>query len=343
MIDTSRTPLFGAEFTRNEPTFTHLNASDQRGHLKTAEALRLSELEEDRAEILSLPNHTEGLDIEGLANYCEQTGIPSKPLLFLDPENYHKATVIQQRRYPHKNSVDSLGKYLPDLDIALVLRDPDLEATNSPLISTAYAVHELAHASNIHNHSVLEHAIVREGILRKKVLEVVPSAVIRAGFMTRNPQSDTSQGGFIEEGYAELEKGRYLLACGYPDGLAYNRADLEDTMLTSLLLPRYFCGRKDENGSIKIRASLECATPATALEYLIEKDELLLPAMRRARHSDDGMQEMITRIEAIQPGLYEQLYKLDVNSIEKSVAMLFKTIEIVAPEKASKIRDFYKK
>jgi len=56
------------------------------------------------------------------------------------------------------------------------------------------------------------------------------------------------------------------------------------------------------------------ALPAATLELFIDHDPEFLTVLRESRHSIEGLREVARRINAISPGLYQELRKIDVKS-----------------------------
>lgn len=116
-----------------------------------------------------------------------------------------------------------------------------------------------------------------------------------------------------EEGYAEFERGLYITeALGRSNGFGGEKLTdkhVKAFIPSSALLRKYaFALRMEGKEEIGL---LGGALQAVVLELLIQRDPLLFGALRRARHSVEGLREVAWRIDRVCPGLYGEMRQIE--------------------------------
>lgn len=271
-----------------------------------------STFSEARKQIFEkFPSNLEGLDINRVYTFLDQLELRRSPLVVINKEQRHElvefinATAgikIGEEMEPH-------GVYEPTLDIAFVFRDEEKEKDNGTEFTESIIAHELAHSSSIHTDmsAVMDYSINNLGVTRPRVgqLMTFPSAA--------DPKEATRSGTFLEEGFAEYIRGRYISEIlGLPGGLSgLNQRTLDKIKWRDyhLSIPSKYVYREGKD-QVAIIAS---SAAGASLELLMEQDPDLLPAMIKARKNVDGLREVTTRVNGIEPGLYKKL-RDDFNS-----------------------------
>ena len=306
-------------FERSQITFTHLGKTALGGPvvwspMLSREADYLDQTEAARDKILSLPTNAQGIDIGRIHRYRRQMGGPQRPLLFLNPSIFEEATLILLGKPDETdmgdNRGDVYGRYSADL--CMVKRDPVMEELNGSAWTESIAIHEMAHGTA--TMSPIQIIAKKEGRLLKRSR---PHAYRRRmGFIVGKNGSEKSydRGEYLEEGYAEYERGQYVKQIGNPDGVLNQDPRLLEEFEGRTLGPHYWWLSDEEDRTIT--SPLRSSIPAATLEAFIKVDPLLLPALRRSRHSADGLREVAQRINNFQPGLYRKLQKFDLQTRE---------------------------
>ena len=268
-----------------------------------------------REAILKIPSQELGLNMDRVHRYCQRIGISGKPIRILRPEDYAQAREIGRKS--SKDYEDNFGIYLDEQDVILVNRDPNIEADNDPEFLESIIIHEAAHSANGNSTSRVDVSVMRTRRFRRPEIGKATS-IRRSGFIVRS-QDGTLRGKFLEEAYAELERGLYVTSelkkeTGFTDGV-------EPGILN--LLDKYtFVNRKEPSVS-------PGALPAIILNLLIEHDPELLTVLRGSRHSLDGLRESARRIDHNSPGLYRRLRDLDISSPDDRTRQLSEMIDEV--------------
>jgi hypothetical protein len=281
-------------------------------------------LQSDREKLLQLPSHEEGMDMARIHTYRERIGLPQKPIRVLSPEDYAKALEITE-----KEEGTESGKYLPQQDVIIVKRDPESETINGgPEVTESLVVHEIAHSGN--ERSVIVTVKPTRRLIRKNKTYIT-SDTGRSGFMaTKNGEPS---GYLLEEGYAELERGKYVVEeLGKPEGFAGRF--VQDTPTP---FDKYTYNNKDDEG--KVTSSIPNGAPAAAMfELIAEYDPEFLSALREGRRSVQGLREVARRLNAISPTLYMELRRIDIREQEgriEAINMNKKVKDILEARKAT--------
>ena len=230
-----------------------------------------------RRKVAELPQNTEGLSLDRVAAFTGRLGLQETMTVHLERELDHTVDqLLCGTRAPISANVG--GIYARRIDTAIVYRNPELEELNGPEYIDSLTVHEKAHGS-----------------------------------------SKQRTGGFLEEGFADHIRGRYIVEeLGLPQGLADMPADMTDFSTNAfgkaspkLPIPsHYFVRTFDHKNSAAASSFPGIAVSSfagAAIDALVEKDPALGAALIEARRSEESLQEVIDRINAIRSGLYVAL------------------------------------
>ena len=248
-----------------------------------------------REDILKLPSWEVGLRMDRVDSFRESMGAPRKTLRILSPENYAIANAIVG-----KDLGTEEGQYLLEQDLIIVKRDPELELVNGgPDFIESLVIHEMAHSAT--DNSNIRIDVVPQRRFLRKTDAMVSSHAGRMGFVVTNDKGN-AEGYFLEEGYAELERGLYVTQIlGKPNGFTGR----PQSDFTSPIDKYNVFNKKGQWGLPP--GSL----PAITLELLIKHDSEFLSSLRKSRSSVEGLREIIRHINAISPGLYQELRKIE--------------------------------
>jgi hypothetical protein len=257
-----------------------------------------------RAEILKLPSQEDGMRMDRVHGFRERLGIPKKEIKVLEPRDFQRAVAISGSR-PRDNE----GEYLYRHGVILVKRDPEMEALNGgPEYTEGVVVHEIAHSEVMPPEEYVDVTFNRRLFRTHANMDI---NTLRQGFVVGNSSTELTEGYPFEEGYAELIRGKYVeeeLGMQYGFGGKLNPQDSEPN-----LLDKYTVLEVNESGNPNVTI-IEGAMPAFVLELLIAKDPMLFPALRESRRSVNGLREVAHRINAIKPGLYQRMRKVDLKA-----------------------------
>lgn len=265
-----------------------------------------------RTEVIaSLPNRVEGINKQRIQDFMASFGLPTKEVFFFYNEDISMLkTFFQFFPYAEKSFLEGAkGMYIPELDIALVLREPNIEKENGESFTESLAVHELAHASSRH-HGVLLNDFDQEDSEYR---------MPRVGFLLK--YDEKYPGGFFEEAFAELMLGEYLSICMpasvqrciaealqhegdiSPETQAImfknNRPELQVPIAYKYI---YF-----SHGAPTFRAY---AIVVAGMQLLFQKKPELKDFFLENRKSTDTLRTIARMIDEISPGLYLKLRQL---------------------------------
>jgi hypothetical protein len=260
-------------------------------------------LRERRSSILELPSSEQGINVSRVFRYCQTKGLLLKPVKFLEPANYQQALRIADMD-PHIEN----GRYLSSLDMLIINRNADMEELNGTELTESWIVHEEEHAdtdiANVEARVLFE---PQDGRFRKVMRASVQFTDIATGYLTLN-QSGELQGTYLEEGVAELARGKYVVAVlDRPDGFAQRiRAN------KSRLIDKYtYLVRKPSGVEINFPPG---ATAAITLERLMQIDPGLADLLKEGHQTADGLAELKKRLNRVRPELYNIMQSIDVDS-----------------------------
>lgn len=257
-----------------------------------------------REEILSLPSDALGINMDRVYAYREEIGMPHKSLVVLGPDDMRRARTIAG----DDRTWEIAGSYFPRPDVSAVERDPELEELNGQELFESFAIHEGAHAWHVptigFSPSVLQRLV---GGLTGRAVTSMPD---RRGFMvTREDGKVTGQ--LLEEAYAELERGLYVVHVLHrPYGFLQppdqdKRVENRQVEHPDDFYDKYrLVVRRDGElwSTIPIGAY-----GAVVLEILIQQDPGILQLLRHFRNQPETITQLAERMDAIEPGIFEKL------------------------------------
>lgn len=242
-----------------------------------------------------------GLNISRVKQFVKARGFQPKPTLIVTQEDLKeiKKIVGSSSMFDWLLDEQLHGRYIHELDLPVVVRNPKLERLNGTIFTESIFVHELAHA----NHSFFAQ---KNG---------VPA---RIGFAL--PYNQTPWGWFLEEGYPEMLSASYKKKYAPKSFLeqlstvAKTRIrHFEHSLMTSAPgLPDFSYPAKFAYVSEKMELDTSKSVCAGAgVELLCKVNPSLPEIIRQARHSTRGLTALAKAIEDIKPGLYRQIQRCD--------------------------------
>jgi len=290
---------------------------------KTKKVERSNEMPEEwqilREKILeNFESKTDGLDIGRVKDFMKEQNLPIKDFIFLDNENKKEVSDFLIKTIPKfgEKLADFLRKedtgafYVPCLDIIFAKRNSVLEEINGTETTEGELIHELGHAGNDYDIFNQKNSGISRG---------------RTGFLVRNCSDQKYRGKFLEEGFADLLRGKYMeqnLALPVKEKIEERVRTFLDKAKKTIRVPSSHTEHFDvgikyatlsENGSIYLSSS---AIAATALEMLIAHRPQLEEILCRARNDLDYLREIPKILNEIKPGLYEEIQKCDYSDEE---------------------------
>ncbi len=254
---------------------THLGNEDRLG-FERLHGLRLRQ----REEILALPSDEVGINMDRVRKCWQQTGMRRKEIRVLGEDDFDKALRITRHKGSPIPGLSAL--YLPEQDVTIVRRNPELERLNGPSVTETSIIHESWHA-----------AAKSEGALPGNNNDA-RSLRWTMGF-SRGYNDGTVEGRFLEEGGAVLYEGRYAGLLPQIERHSPNRY--------VTLVPG-----KDGTVEQHFADGMWCAM---IFEELIAIDPDIDELLRSSRDSTEQIPELANHINAIVPGLYELLDAFD--------------------------------
>ncbi len=289
-----------AELTSDPDKIQYLSSS----HFIVSEVNRL--LLEQRSEVLELESQEENINMHRVDAYREKIGAPKKEIRVLSDDDYEKA--IEIAKQSKQELTDEHGQWLPLEDLIIVKRGENSAVSNE--LTESFLVHEIAHSSSAYSLIHIKEE-VSPRLLRKDKVHYRPN-IARAGFATVKKEEYVS-GIFLEEGYAEYERGQYIAnelnrPYGFYENVTMQSTDVPDA---SIALKYFYPPNPSTPEAI---GHPKGATAAIILELLVSKDPKLLDSMRHSRSSVEGLRDVAARIDKLVPGLYDRLRKIDTTS-----------------------------
>ncbi len=291
----------------------------------------VSVLQDQMTELRScfetLPSNEKGLSIGRVEAYRQEMGAAKKSVKLITREDFMKVNKLLGMPY---DPIHLVGLFSPALDMTFVIRDPTLEELYGTEYTESLVIHEMAHASS--TYSTIE--IIRAES-HNQPQRIGPASTTmmqpRSGFATL-VHGTTYKGRIIEEAYAEFERGRYVAEIlGKPAGFFQ-----ELPPGSSLEIMNKYCTRFiDNDGNLAGGVSSQ-TIPAGIFERLIRYDGKLLIALRKARSSLEAMPEVVSRMNAIVPNLYEDLEEMNDTTpdlVKKQLQLFEKVVLATMPKK----------
>jgi|GEM_PF-6075948 len=160
------------------------------------------EYSKTREKVLEeIPNKLEGINTARIDQFLKDEGL--RPILYLFIEREQVPLLHEISNEPGMILENSNGYHSPLLDVAIAVRDPELETLNGTAYSEGLAIHELAHASN-----EWLVRVSREGV-NESGHKHTDERITRNGFKHRTTNSRSPRGEYLEEAFAQMFCVRY--------------------------------------------------------------------------------------------------------------------------------------
>jgi len=248
-----------------------------------------------------------GLNTTRVEEYIKKNNLKVKPYVI-----FEKKDLIELKKIIGETKLDrsvfdqdKYGLYIPEIDLVLLMRDPELEEINGPLFTEGLLVHELVHATGSFGNVV--------------ITDSNSAYTPRSGFFLT--QNKKPWGWFLEEGFADMLRGEYVSqhatdqdlkrmeqSLSYPSLSFKSTIPLKSSSNPSILSPipiKYlFCKPESVMGLISSIA-------ASGVEMLCNANPQLRQRMIEARNSINGLRALTQEIDKIAPGLYPHIQKTD--------------------------------
>lgn len=272
----------------------------------------LDRIAKRRNEILQLPSHEDGVNLDRVKDYREMIGAPKKEIRILDAQDYDKVIEMLGQR----DSELKRGQYLSAEDVIIVKRLPQEDSSYGTGLLESIIVHEIAHSFSAYP-TLWAFRTKERRFLRKKESIVDAHSKARVGFASASGRN--TRGLFLEEGYAEYERGQYIVNyLGLKNGfVSQPQSDTAGELFNKYWLPPI---NGEQGGDTVINHNSEKA--GVIAELLIQRDPELLGAIRVARESVDGLRAVAQRIDAIIPGLYTEISSVDIHNDEDCLRLV---------------------
>ncbi|HUC89822.1 MAG TPA: hypothetical protein VMR45_03395 [Patescibacteria group bacterium] len=262
--------------------------------------------EQARQELIRLfPSQTKGLNMDRINSFLEDLGLKQVTTIIV-PQHQRDAVLRKVRDLIGSCVPPTVGGfYNHGLNLTFIFRDPKAEKANGREFGESTIIHEMAHGTN--EHDALEALIL--GAADDDVSVHSP----RVGFIEQPDPEKPAVGKFWEEGFAERFRSEYITQqLRRPRGFSSYGVDNVDIPVDDSMVP--FPAKYLHKGPHKGREISRVESFAgAALDHLIERDPEIANALLRARKSNAGVEELVRRINAISPGLYERM-RDDFNS-----------------------------
>ncbi|MFH1652971.1 MAG: hypothetical protein ABIE74_02845 [Pseudomonadota bacterium] len=280
----------------------------------------------------SIPSWESGLNISRAKSFVRDQGLRVPDLLVISQTDLSRLNNIV-------GSIPSLiclltgdvtGRYLPELQLSIVIRNPIMEEKNGTIYTESMIVHELFHGTSAFDY-YFGFPVDRQVVDGAKFVWCP-----KIGFGGRW----LSSGGIFEEGFAEYFRGKYVLEMSSPEErklLSKNLALEEGLPLSTSLEMTFFsldgtpfdttCPIKylyltEENerkGVIQLPAAL-------IFEAITKKNELFEDVLIKARSDLTYLRQLPKLFNSIGSGLYIKLRNIPDGEAGYTTGLI-KTIE----------------
>jgi len=267
----------------------------------------------------------EGLNIDRVNAYFASENLVTKPYIVVRPKDLKRIARIDK--------LNSLGGrkavYSNWLGMSIIIRDPVLEAKNSAAYTEGLIVHEGAHSTASLTH-----------FLHNKATNHYRSRRLGMALI----DSTRGSGYFLEEGWADYHRGKYL-GQNYQDGAldgiakALNWNDAPDHLTFIGIngrespLPLKYLHVAEDNRPTALTSSLA----GFAVELLIQTDPEIRTAMLTGRSDITGLREVARRVDSLSPALYPTLRQFDYSQNDFSEG-LHTTIDALGSDPLARSR-----
>lgn len=261
-----------------------------------------------REAILALPDHTEGLNLSRVAEHVSLMNGSSKPVKYLQPDDYRRAQAIVEMT---DDEEEPEGLYIDTLEVSLVKRDEAMELMNGPAVTESFAIHEIAHSTQLAAPVRVEHTSTGRLFWKR---QVVNAGSTRVGFRVQSHEAHKGHsGGLIEEGYAEFERGQFVERNNLVD--SFTRGASNYDQLAESGIPMKYCYKAEMVDGQPILTIAPGAIVASIIDKLAERDSEIVPLFRESRRSVAGYRAFAARLDQLVPNLYPQLKHGDQKSL----------------------------
>jgi hypothetical protein len=250
-----------------------------------------------------VPQNAAGLDVARAANFLEEQRLRPSQAVVVD----EAGRAVLARAYPEGlNEAGLNGSYAIELDLAFLFRRADLDQASEGVFYEGILVHDLAHSCTAFKLLL--------------GLDSGPAIAGRSGFETasiRNPE--VHYGSFFEEGFADLQRGRYIEKYLPLAGMAFlNRlvgSGVEHALDFLVALPRLQDGSQPHlpfkylipKPAGKVHTS-PSAHAAFGLELLIQREPRLEPLLLEARSDPAALKALPAAVDSVSSGLFHYLW-----------------------------------
>jgi hypothetical protein len=280
---------------------------------KNKKVERLNEMPEDwrilREKLKNFESKTDGLNIKRVKDFMKERGLPIKDFVLYDEED-----ILNFREIFGENDASLItsvgGIYLAMLDIILVRRERALELVNGPIYEEGKLVHEMNHAANRYDTYVKKGEVVT----RPRSGFVVLNTHFREynGENVEKKENQSPWGYFLEEGFADLQRGDYV-----EQNISADMKEKRNSLTTVTNEYKTLSGvvyRESEKYLSVMKDNKTVGSPftavaATGLEMLCEKQPNLKQVLIEARSDIEKLREVSRLINEIKPGLYAEIQK----------------------------------
>jgi hypothetical protein len=263
----------------------------------------------------------EGLNITRVENFITNQGLEFKPYIFFHEDDLPKVKQIIGNTNLLRQSFSNAekGTYIPEIDLILVIRHKDFEKINGKTYVEGLLVHEQAHANSMHNRQLVD----GDSLFTPRV-----------GFAL--PQNKRSWGWFLEEGWADVHRAKYISQFASPEelrplatSLKYGNIEMDETIpLTTpegiLPIPFKYLFLKNQNTPTTIPSAMA----GFAFELIIREYPDIQPLLLDGRKSVEGLRNLAVYLENIKPGLYKLIQNGDSSetSFNNKLLLVINTI-----------------
>ena len=252
-----------------------------------------------------------GINFGRVEGFIQQEGLEIKPYIIFDRKDLPRVVEIGGNialvRLSSFNK-GAGGVYIPEMDMALVVRDREYEKSSGVIYTEGLLVHELAHASSMYQGHV--------------TADYKGYYTPRGGFCL--PQNQVPWGWFLEEGWADMHRADYFTQNASEEEKAKLEHALKNTFKDT---PGFGKIRMEDTVPIKTHSSEILPLPAKyvwitpqetpdtspsslagyALKLLCRSNPDMKKLLIEGRSSVEGLRKLARALENVMPGLYKKL------------------------------------
>lgn len=250
------------------------------------------------AEILSLPNSTDGLNVSRVNSFSEEFLLRQVPLFFCTHETINQVENLLKEVFTNtpKEGIIQNSIYLPLLDLAIITRDPIMERNNGFVVSEAQAAHERFHGSSSMHLS-----------------RFYDDWNLSFGYSwTHSKTQEGSRGFFYEEGMASVVESKYNLkySTNIPSIVEVEEANATLTRLhkTPINFPREYYYYTGESAELGCNAYIY---PANILAQFIDLEIITYSQLMAARYDEDAWDIIRDNLDSLATGIADRLWEIE--------------------------------